>query len=221
MRAVRRECVKRRNPSLRSSRPGFLGPALTRCGFGVEATGWKTAGDITADDVNACASKMREERRSAQPVRNHLSAIKAFTRWLARHGKLPRDPLESVTKPNGKTDRRRERRMLLPEEWDWLRSTSAAGPERRGMTGSERALLYATAIQTGLRASELASLTQGQLFLDTERPYITCKAAATKNKQAARQYVRSDLAAQLTEHIAAKTPGHRCSGCGVGTAYRR
>ena len=73
-------------------------------------------------------------------------------------------------KPNPKTDRRHERRMLLPEEWQWLQITTEAGPFRYNMTGLERMLVYATAIQTGLRGSELASLTQGRLFLEQNHP---------------------------------------------------
>ena len=56
--------------------------------------------------------------------------------------------------------------MLLIEEWRWLRAVTQQGPERRGMTGHARQLLYETAIQTGLRSSELRSLSCGHLFPD-------------------------------------------------------
>jgi len=97
--------------------------------------------------------------------------------------------------------------MLLPEEWDWLRTVTADSPERDGMTGSARVLLYAVAIQTGLRASELRSLTRGRLFLGEDKPFITCKAGQTKNAKDARQYVQPDLADNLARHAASKTPG--------------
>jgi hypothetical protein len=48
-------------------------------------------------------------------------------------------------------------------------------------------LLYAVAIQTGLRSSELRSLTRGRLFLHVVEPFNTCKAGSTKNRQDARQ----------------------------------
>jgi len=133
--------------------------------------------------------------------------VKSFTRWLTKHGKVPADPLASVQKPNPKRDRRRERRMLLPEEWKWLRSvTLAEGAERFGVTAGERVLLYATAIQTGLRSSELRSLTRGRLYLEAEPPYLTCKARSTKNAKDARQYVHADLAAELRQYVATKAP---------------
>ncbi len=43
-------------------------------------------------------------------------------------------------------------------------------------------LVYYTAIQTGLRSSELRSLSRGRLFLDNKSPYVTCKARSTKAK---------------------------------------
>mgnify|MGYP002528190765 CR=1 FL=1 len=61
-------------------------------------------------------------------------------------------------------------------------------------------------IQTGLRSIELRSLTRGRMFLDFQPPFITCKARSTKNKKDARQYIRSDVVADLRLHIATKAP---------------
>jgi len=96
--------------------------------------------------------------------------------------------------------------MLLPEEWRLLEAATKAGPERYGMTGYERLLLYRTAIQTGLRSNELRSLTRGRLYFDVDRPYITCKAGSTKNRKDARQYIQTELAMSLNAHIATKAP---------------
>ena len=115
------------------------------------------ASDISADGVNRYAGKLRDKGRSARTIQAHLTAIKSFTKWLSDHHKLPRNPLASVKKPNPKADRRRERRMLLPEEWRRLEAATEVGPERYGMAGGERLLLYSTAIQSGLRSNELRS----------------------------------------------------------------
>ena len=96
--------------------------------------------------------------------------------------------------------------MLLPEEWRLLETATETGPARFGVTNTERLLLYRTAIQTGLRSSELRSLTRGRLYLDSEPPYITCKAGSTKNRKDARQYIQPELAASLEAHIARKAP---------------
>jgi len=169
-----------------------------------KAAGFKTASDIAADPVTLFAEDLQAKGKSARTVQAHLTAIKGFTKWLTTHHKLPRDPLAKVTKPNPKTDRRHERRMLLPEEWQWLRAVTANSGERCGMTGAERAALYATAILTGLRSSELRSVTKGRLYLDAKPPYVTCTAGDTKNGELARQYISPELAAELQAIVATK-----------------
>ena len=149
---------------------------------------------------------MRNEGRSSRTIQAHLNAITAFTKWLTEHHKLPRDPLTSVKKPNPKADRRRQRRMLLPEEWSQLETATENGPVRYGMHGGERLLLYQTAIQSGLRSNELRSLTRGRLYFDADPPCITCKAGSTKNRRDARQYIQPGLAADLQAHITMKAP---------------
>ncbi len=171
-----------------------------------DAAGWTSAGDITADGLNQYASILRDQKRSAQTVKNHLTAVKAFTRWMLTHRKLAYDPLASVKLPNAKTDRRRIRRMLLAEEWTYLDRATRTGPEREGVSGTERALLYAVAIQTGLRANELRTLTVSRLHLHDDEPFILAKAKNTKNQRDARQYIRPAIAAELAGHVARKLP---------------
>lgn len=178
----------------------------------VETGEFETAADISADDVNRHVEELKNagryttsKGRSARTIQSYLTAIKGFTGWLATNGKLPSDPLVTVTKPNPETDRRHERRMLLHEEWRWLRSVTAAGQDQFGMSATERVLLYETAIQTGLRSNELRSLTRGRLYLTVEKPYITCKAGSTKNKKDARQYILTDLAERL-RHTSPERP---------------
>jgi integrase len=165
---------------------------------------FRTAADINADGVNRYAADRRDKGDSSRTVQSHLTAIKGFTKWLTETEKLQRDPLLSVKRPNPKADRRYERRMLLPDEWQWLRMAVKA--DRYGMTAVERLLLYETAIQTGLRSAELRSLTRARLVLDSDTPYVTCKAADTKNAKEARQYIRPDLAARLRDHVSKLKP---------------
>jgi len=173
----------------------------------LDAAGCVNLADIKADGVNRYASDLTTQGKAARTVQARLTAIKSFTRWLATHGKLTRDPLASVKKPNPAADRRHERRMLLQEEWDWLRVTTDQAPARYGMTGRERMLLYAVAIQTGLRSGECRSLTRGRLFVDSDPPYVTAKAGNTKNRKDARQYIQPGLAAELAQHATTKAPG--------------
>lgn len=164
------------------------------------------AADIEPNSVNRYAATLKESNKSARTIQAHLTAIKGFSKWLSIHHKLPRDPLASVKKPNPEADRRRERRMLLPDEWQYLAATTAAGPERYGMTGIARILLYRTAIETGLRSNELRGLSRLSLVLDTSQPFVRAKAATTKNRKDSQQFIQRDLADQLRLHVARKMP---------------
>jgi len=163
--------------------------------------------EITADGVYRYATNLKRKGRSSRTIHAHLTAIKGFTKWLTANFKLQRDPLAAVKKPNPKTDRRRERRMLLHKEWDCIQKTTVEEDVKRyGMTAQARVLLYAVAIQTGLRSGEIRSLTRGRLFLDVEHPYITCKAGSTKNKKDAKQYIRPEVAEGLKQYLAGRPP---------------
>jgi integrase len=171
-----------------------------------KAAGFDKVSDITADGLNRITADLKAEGKSTRTAQARVVAMKAFTRWLADHGKLSHDPLRSVKRPSVKTDRRLRRRMLLPTEWPCLRAATLASGPRNGMNPLERVALYAVAIQTGLRSAEVRSVTKADLFLAGEKPYIRCKAEDTKNGQEARQYIHADLAEELRWLVANKTP---------------
>ena len=67
--------------------------------------------------------------------------------------------------------------------------------------GRERALIFKTLVLTGLRKGELASLTVGQLNLDTPMPFVLLNAADEKNRQGSTIPLRLDLANDLREWL--------------------
>ena len=162
--------------------------------------------DITADGVNRAMADLKGLGRSARTIQKRIVACKAFTRWLADHAKLAHDPLRTVKRPSVKKDRRKKRRMLLPAEWPYLYSATLSGAPHDGMTPIERAVLYATAIQTGLRSAELRSLTRAHLVLAGDAPFVRAKGHDTKNGADAKQFIDPGLAAELRQIAATKTP---------------
>jgi integrase len=170
------------------------------------AARFATPSDISADGMNQIMGAMKREGKAARTIQKRVVAMKALTKWLTDHAKLPHDPLRSVKRPSVKADRRRRRRMLLPTEWPYLRAATLTSGMRDGMNPLERTALYATAIQTGLRSAELRSVTKSDLFLAGEKPYVRCKAEDTKNGDEARQYIQPDLAEELRHIVATKTP---------------
>jgi integrase len=83
--------------------------------------------------------------------------------------------------------------------------------------GRERALIYKTAVLTGLRKGELASLTVASLDLDAEPPYLTLECADEKNREGNSIPLRSDLAADLRRWLADKATARQEAARNAGT----
>jgi len=91
----------------------------------------------------------------------YLQAAKQFFRWCVRDGRLSDNPLSHLPSMNVRTDRRHDRRALDAQALQLLLDAARKGPERFGMDPDSRATMYQLAVETGLRASELRSLTWG------------------------------------------------------------
>jgi integrase len=84
------------------------------------------------------------------------------------------------------------------------RSRLADKPDRIAQleaVGRLRALTYKTLVLTGLRVSELCSLTVGQVDLTGPEPYATLKPADEKARRGAEILLRGDLADDLGRHL--------------------
>lgn len=165
-------------------------------------------GDLQPELAEAHAARLRSLGRSGRTIQRHLGAIKQFTRWAHQNGRLATNPMARIKSPSPDTDRRIERRALIPctptqvGEWPWLRLATESGPVLWDLPGTTRAILYELALQTGLRANEVRELSIGKLHLDQARPYVLLPSRSTKNKKPARQYIGEGLRDRLTAYIA-------------------
>ena len=75
-----------------------------------------------------------------------------------------------------------------------------------GLAGKDRAMLYMLAMTTGLRASELSSVTPSAFALATDRPTVTVRAAYTKNRQEAEQPLPADVAEAFRDYLRGRPP---------------
>ena len=147
----------------------------------VEKAGIKTLGQIRPQIVREAICVLAD---SAETRNHYLTAIKSFTRWLWKVGRLPEDPLAGLSRWNPEPDRRIRRRPLTVEELTRLISTTENSSRVfRGLTGRDRASLYVLAAYSGLRVSELASLTAGEFALEADPPTVTVLAAYAKNRR--------------------------------------
>jgi integrase len=135
----------------------------------------------------------------------YLTAIRGFTRWLVRDGRAPNDPLAGLARMNPDSDVRVERRSLTPAEFTALFKAAVDGREYRGLTGPDRALLYLTAANTGLREGELASLTSGSF--DFKALTVTVQAAYSKRRRKDVVPLRPELADRLRAWLGKRKAG--------------
>jgi integrase len=163
--------------------------------------------DLTRDRVQAALATLRDAGRSLATCNAHRTAIRGFSRWAWRDGRTPEDTLAGVTGYNVAEDRRHDRRTLGVDELLRLVSAAESGPAYQAMSGAARALCYRLAVATGLRFSEIKSITPGSFDLSAARPTVTVAAGYTKNGEPATLPLPPDLAADLASYLAAIPEG--------------
>jgi integrase len=162
-------------------------------------------GDLTPARVQEALATLRLHGRSLATCNHHRTAIRGFTRWAWKDGRLRDDPLNGVTGFNAKEDRRHDRRTLAVDDLRRLIDAAERGPTFQRMTGPARALCYRLAVSTGLRYSEIKSITPASLDLTDAHPTVTVAAGYTKNGEPATLPLPPDVSADL-RHYAATIP---------------
>jgi hypothetical protein len=134
--------------------------------------------DLSASRVEAALADMRREPSFGIQTSNHyLAPIKQFARWLEKDRRTAENPLAHLEGGNVNLDCRHERREMSDAELVYLLDSTRAAGRVRKMNGPEREMLYLVSVYTGLRASELASLTPESFALDATPPTLTVEAA--------------------------------------------
>ena len=177
----------------------------------IEGCGFRFFADISASKVMSYLHELRTDRKnkrgiSAQTFNFYLQSIKQFCRWMIKDRRASESPVAHLEGLNVKTDRRRDRRALSVEELRKLLATTRSGPKRKNMTGPERAMLYRLAVETGLRAGELRSLTRSSFDLDGNPPTVTVAAAYSKRRREDTLPLRPELAKELQQFLAHVAP---------------
>jgi integrase len=161
-------------------------------------------GDLDAARVSGWLAQQRATGMSAATSNYYLQAVAGFARWLVKHRRIADNPLVPLAPVNVKTDRRHDRGILTPNEFTALIRATRTAEAFRGLSGEDRLILYTVAAYTGLRASELASLTPASFDLQSEQPAVRVQAAYTKNRQEAVLPLRPDLCASLRPYLSGR-----------------
>lgn len=201
----------------------------------IQGQGIGTLATFTVDRLDAHLNAMTG---AAATKKKHRSMASAFIGWVFAKHRRSDNPLAAAIRPNGPAVRKR--RALSEVEVQKLLDAARSRPlavasvnrggrnntgegrrefaakvrpevrERLVRLGRERALIYKTALFTGLRRGELTALRVGHLCLDAKpNAALQLPEEFTKNGQEARLLLLPDLAAELRQWIAdtGKTAG--------------
>ena len=172
----------------------------------IDGCGFRFISDLSASRVQSFLAELRRQEGKSVSTSNHyLRAVKSFAAWLIKDRRTADNPLAHLAAGNANLDKRHARRALPPAELHAvLQAARTSAGVFRDLAGVDRLMLYATAMGTGFRVSELASLLPSSFALDGMPPMATVDAAYAKNRKTAVQPLPPDLAEALAEYLAGK-----------------
>lgn len=158
-------------------------------------------GDVDKTHVLRAFAALKATGSSATTLNRHLTVIRSIA---IRMGK-PLNDLRGFS-ANQKADRRLVRRALSEQEVNAILAylDSDRARRREQVDASDRKHLYLLALSTGLRKSEIMSLTPGSFDLDTAIPVVVCDASHTKNGVTARQPLPLGLVGAFRRYLQGK-----------------
>lgn len=169
----------------------------------LEGCGFDFPMDFCPLALKGYLARLRKSGTSEQTTMHYLRAVKQFALFLFRNKRIKENPFDGL-KVKKDVEKRHPRRSLSPQELGkLLEVTRGLGP-MRGISGHDRMMLYLMAVRTGLRASELASLTPDDLDLDDEHPGLTLDGSRTKNGKEAKLPLSPSLAETLRQWVQGK-----------------
>ena len=155
--------------------------------------------DFDLPGASEFLTSIRATGVAARTVNRYYQALKQFGIWLVKTRRSPFDPFEGIKPLNESADRRHVRRALTPEEAEALLHAARTRPlkeatearihagvtdkerERLTQLGDVRALVYAIALGTGLRAGEIRRLRWCDI--DDRRRVVHVPAASSKSRR--------------------------------------
>ncbi len=161
--------------------------------------------DLTTEQVQKALAALKAEGHSLQTCNHYRAVVRSFSRWCWKTRRTREDFLCGVKSYNVKEDRRHDRRTLSLEELRRLIDAAQRGPVVRRVPGPVRALVYRLAVATGLRYSEIGSITPESFNRDA--PSVTVSAAYTKNGDPATLPLPRELADDVAAYVATLAPG--------------
>lgn len=151
--------------------------------------------DVCADRVADFIDDLISGGASQRTAAHYVQAVRSFGRWMCRSGRVASDSLGRLE--NVSVTEQDDYRALTDEEVAALIDAAQVGAPVEGVPGSEWAAIFAVAVDSGFRFSEIRSLTWAGVRIDLDDPHLIVRAAYTKNREEAKQPIPAGLAAEL------------------------
>jgi len=205
---------------------GYIREILSRIRKVCDACQFKRFIEMNSTSLIRWLNQKAKIGMGARTRNGYREAMITFSNWATENSCLAANPFMRVPKARESTDRRQGRRALNFNEIVSLLKAAEERPlydmmvvrrgKRKGETcaavrdkvkedagtlGLERRLIYATLIYTGLRKSELASITVGQVFLDHEPPHLVLAAKDEKSGRGATLPLHPELVVELRKWL--------------------
>lgn len=157
--------------------------------------------------IDWLATEREAGRLTIQTTNYYLRDLKSFCRWMVKDRRAADNPLSHLSGQNAAVEAHRERRHLEPDDFAAVIEAARHGKTVRRLCGPDRAMLYTLAAFTGLRESELVSLTPESFRLDADPPAVVVEAAYSKRRREDTILLRADLAALVRDWLADRPAG--------------
>ncbi|MGL4512752.1 MAG: site-specific integrase [Lacipirellulaceae bacterium] len=197
--------------------PKHVAQLRTRVRRVIAEAGWKSYAEVDVVSAQRAVAAVRDAKGlSTKTANDYLAALRSWSRWMHQHQRWNSHVLERLEPFKGDTTPTRLRAVLDEEQLQKLLDTTQQQPMRRCLSGPQRAMLYLIASQTGLRASELASLTPGSFDLASATATVTVHCTISKRRTTDKVPLSHELAATLAPWIEGLPPGKRLWGSSRG-----
>jgi len=171
----------------------------------IDGCGFAYWTDISASRVQSHLAELKDDGLSVQTRNFYLQAIRQFARWMVQDGRAIQSPVDYLKAQKlTKADKVHNRRALTVDEARKLIEAARSGADYQSVSGYERSLVYTLAIETGLRANELRSLTVS--CFDFSGCTVSLDGVFTKNGKSCTLPLKPETAAELKRFCTGKLP---------------
>lgn len=156
--------------------------------------------DVKAGEIEIYLDGRLKEDLSLQTVQYYATAFTHFGHWMIENKRANEAPKIKLGKV-----KKNYRPAFEIDEFMKILGAALSGPERYGLTGYQRYMLYTIAVETGMRRAELLTLTPAS-FNPKERTLFVKGEAHTKHPEDFTRTIKESTAAKMKVFISNKMP---------------